>query len=43
MAGTKEHNSHILKAICRTIETDFSLLKYYNAKNNRARILTVFQ
>lgn len=43
MTGAKEHNSRILKAIRRTIETDFSLLKYYNAKNNRARSLAGFQ
>ena len=43
MAGAKKHNSRILKAIRRTIETDFSLLKYYNAENNRARSLASFQ
>ena len=43
MAGAKKHNSRILKAIRRTIETDFSLLKYYNAENNRARSLAGFQ
>ena len=30
-------------AIRRTIESDFSLLAYYNAENNRARSLTGFQ
>lgn len=43
MAGAKEHNSRQLKAIRRTIETDFSLLKYYHAENNRARSLIGFQ
>ncbi|MDG9731632.1 IS982 family transposase, partial [Lactobacillus helveticus DSM 20075 = CGMCC 1.1877] len=32
-----------LMAIRRTIESDFSLLTYYNAENNRARSLTGFQ
>ena len=43
MAGAKEHNDHQLMAIRRTIESDFSLLSYYNAENNRARSLTGFQ
>jgi hypothetical protein len=43
MAGAREHNSRHLKAIRRTIETDFSLLNYYNAENNRARSLVGFQ
>ena len=30
-------------AIRRTIESDFSLLTYYNAENNRARSLIGFQ
>ncbi|MEK3519010.1 IS982 family transposase, partial [Lactobacillus crispatus] len=30
-------------AIRRTIESDFSLLSYYNAENNRARSLVGFQ
>ncbi|MCT0164890.1 IS982 family transposase, partial [Lactobacillus helveticus] len=32
-----------LMAIRRTIESDFSLLSYYNAENNRARSLTGFK
>lgn len=43
MVGTKTHNSRMLKVIRRTIEADFSLLKYYNTENNRARSLTGFQ
>ena len=43
MAGAKLHNTHRLMAIRRTIESDFSLLTYYNAENNRARSLTGFQ
>ena len=43
MAGAKEHNDHQLMAIRRTIESDFSLLTYYNAENNRARSLIGFQ
>ena len=43
MAGAKDHNNHKLMVIRRTIETDFSLLTYYNAENNRARSLTGFQ
>ena len=43
MAGTKKHNDHQLMAIRRTIESNFSLLTYYNAENNRARSLTGFQ
>ena len=43
MQGAKEHNDHQLMAIRRTIESDFSLLSYYNAENNRARSLTGFQ
>ena len=43
MQGVKEHNDHQLMAIKRTIESDFSLLSYYNAENNRARSLTGFQ
>jgi hypothetical protein len=42
MAGAKEHNSRQLKAIQQTIETDFSLSKYYNAENNRVRSLNGF-
>ena len=42
MQGAKEHNDHQLMAIRRTIESDFSLLSYYNAENNRARNLTGF-
>ena len=43
MAGAKEHNDHQLMAIRRTIESDFSLLTYYNAETNRARSLIGFQ
>ena len=43
MAGAKKHNDRQLMAIRRTIESDFSLLTYYNAENNRARSLTGFQ
>ena len=32
-----------MMAIHRTIESDFSLLNYYNAKDNRARSLIGFQ
>ena len=41
--GAKKHNDRQLMAIRRTIESDFSLLTYYNAENNRARSLTGFQ
>ena len=43
MNGSKKHNDHQLMAIRRTIESDFSLLSYYNAENNRARSLIGFQ
>ncbi|PKZ87901.1 hypothetical protein CYJ82_02520 [Lactobacillus crispatus] len=43
MRGAKKHNDHQLMAIRRTIESDFSLLSYYNAENNRARSLVGFQ
>jgi len=43
MKNAKKHNDHKLMAIRRTIESDFSLLTYYNAENNRARSLTGFQ
>ena len=43
MAGAKEHNDHQLMAIRRTIESDFSLLTYYNAETNQARSLIGFQ
>ena len=43
MKSAKEHNNHQLMAVRRTIESDFSLLTYYNAENNRARSLTGFQ
>ncbi|EQM96357.1 hypothetical protein HMPREF0507_02441, partial [Lactobacillus crispatus MV-1A-US] len=43
MTGAKKHNDHQLMAIRRTIESDFSLLTYYNAENNRARSLIGFQ
>lgn len=43
MKDAKKHNDHQLMAIRRTIESDFSLLTYYNAENNRARSLKGFQ
>lgn len=43
MTGAKKHNDHQLMAIRRIIESDFSLLTYYNAENNRARSLIGFQ
>ena len=43
MNGSKKHSDHQLMAIRRTIESDFSLLSYYNAENNRARSLIGFQ
>ncbi|MCT0165731.1 IS982 family transposase, partial [Lactobacillus helveticus] len=43
MAGAKKHDDRQLMAIRRAIESDFSLLTYYNAENNRARSLTGFQ
>jgi len=43
MKDGKKHNNHQLLAIRRTIMSDFSLLSYYNAKNNRARYLAGFQ
>ncbi|WP_405315239.1 transposase [Lactobacillus helveticus] len=43
MQGAKKHNNHQLMAVRRTIESDFALLSYYNAENNRARSLAVFQ
>ncbi|KRK07600.1 transposase, IS4 family [Lactobacillus pasteurii DSM 23907 = CRBIP 24.76] len=42
MQGVKKHNDHQLMAIRRTIESDFSLLSYYNAENNRARSMSGF-
>ncbi|GAA0039196.1 transposase [Lactobacillus amylovorus] len=43
MKGAKKHNDHQLMPIRRTIESDFSLLSYYNAENNWARSLAGFQ
>ena len=43
MADARKYNAHQLMAIRRTIESDFSLLTYYNAENNRARSLIGFQ
>ena len=43
MKNASKHNKHYLMALRRTIESDFSLLSYYNAENNRARSLTGFQ
>ena len=43
MQGAKKHNNHQLIAVRRTIESDFALLSYYNAENNRARSLAGFQ
>ncbi|KRM97850.1 hypothetical protein FD18_GL000795 [Lactobacillus taiwanensis DSM 21401] len=42
MAETKKHSNRLLMAIRRTVESDFSLLTYYNAENNRACSLTGF-
>lgn len=43
MKGAINHNRRNLKQIRRTIESNFALLAYYNAENNRARSLTGFQ
>ncbi|PXZ25201.1 IS982 family transposase, partial [Lactobacillus helveticus] len=43
MQGAKKNNNHQLMAVRRTIESDFALLSYYNAENNRARSLAGFQ
>ena len=43
MKNAQKHNKHYLIALRRTIESDFSLLSYYNAENNRARSLAGFQ
>lgn len=43
MKNAQKHNKHYLMALRRTIESDFSLLSYYNAENNRARSLAGFQ
>ena len=43
MKNASKHNKHYLMTLRRTIESDFSLLSYYNAENNRARSLTGFQ
>lgn len=43
MAGAKKRDDRLLKAVRRTNESDFALLTYYNAENNRARSLTGFQ
>lgn len=42
MAEAKKHNNYLLMAIRRTTESDFSLLTYYSAENNRACSLTGF-
>ncbi|EGF34109.1 transposase, partial [Lactobacillus helveticus MTCC 5463] len=39
----KNNNNHQLMVVRRTIESDFALLSYYNAENNRARSLAGFQ
>ena len=39
MENAQKHNKHYLMALRRTIESDFLLLSYYNAENNRARSL----
>ena len=39
----KNAQKHYLMSLRRTIESDFSLLSYYNAENNRARSLVGFQ
>jgi hypothetical protein len=43
MKNAQKHNKHYLMALRRTIESNFSLLSYYNAENNRARSLAGFQ
>lgn len=43
MKNAQKHNKHYLMALRRTIESDFSLLSYYNAENNRTRSLAGFQ
>lgn len=43
MQGAKKYNDHLLMAVRRTIESDFSPLAYYNAENDRALGLTGFQ
>ena len=43
MKNAQKHNKHYLMSLRRTIESDFSLLSYYNAENNRARSLAGFQ
>ena len=43
MQGARKHNDHQLMAIRRSIESNFSLLSYYNAENNRARSPVGFQ
>ena len=43
MKNARKHNNQYLMALRRRIESDFSLLSYYNAENNRARSLAGFQ
>lgn len=43
MKDAKKHNDNELMAIRRTLDSDFSLLTYYNAENNRTRSLIGFQ
>lgn len=43
MKNARKHNNQYLMALRRSIESDFSLLSYYNAENNRARSLAGFQ
>ena len=43
MQGAKDHNNHQQMAVRRTVESDFTLLSYYNVENNRARNIAGFQ
>ena len=43
MKGAKQHNKRELMAICRTIESVFSVLKYYGIENILARSVDGFQ
>lgn len=43
MKNARKYNNQYLMALRRKIESDFSLLSYYNAENNRASSLAGFQ
>ncbi|WP_241688490.1 transposase [Lactobacillus delbrueckii subsp. bulgaricus] len=43
MKGAKQHNKRELMAIRRTIESVFSVLKYYGIENILARSIVGFQ